>query len=318
MKIAAVQFESLHGRITENLIRHEQQIVAAKSNGADMILFPELSICGYIPNYSLWNVLANTKTDIIKWMKEISKEYEVYLGVGLFEYLNNEIRNTYIITDQNGNMLGRAEKNHAESYVFRMGNGVHIIQLGDFKIGVCICADNHFTEIVQQLQKENISMLLMPHAWPTPYKIGNGVKQEDIEFQNKELRELPIEMAKFLNCPVVFINQVGTMEKMLGLFGKLMTPDNYRLQGYSRIIESNGNVLSEMNDNEGIIYSDIDISQNKAIEYVPVPNYNGWIHEGSFIARKILAPIDIAIGQRKYKKSLSKFVKKNHLTTAST
>ena len=121
-----------------------------------------------------------------------------------------------------------------------------------------------------------------------------------------------------LKCPVVFINQVGTMDNMLGLFGKLMTPDNYRLQGFSRIIESNGNVLSEINDNEGIIYSDIDITKNETGGHAKVPNYNGWVHEGSFVIRKILAPIDIAIGQMTYKKKLGKFIIKNHLTTAST
>ncbi len=97
-----------------------------------------------------------------------------------------------------------------------------------------------------------------------------------------------------------------------------MTPNNYKLQGYSRIVNSDGNVLSHMDDNEGIIYSDIEMNKNETTEYLQVPNYNGWIHEGSYIVRKILAPIDIAIGQKKYKKNLGVFIKKNHLTTAST
>ena len=188
-----------------------------------------------------------------------------------------------------------------------MGNGVHVININNKKIGVCICADNHFTEIIEKIQKENVSLFIMPHAWPTPYKVGNGVKQKDIINQNNELKELPVKIAQLLKVPVVFVNQIGTMEKMLGFFGKFMTADNFKLQGFSRIIDSKGTLLSEIDDKEGIIYSDIDITKNENVEYDSVPNYNGWIHEGSVIVRKILAPIDITLGQKQYKKQLRRW-----------
>jgi len=314
MKIAAVQYKSIHKKIAENLLRHEGFIKTAKANGAEMVVFPELSVTGYIPNYSLWDVLLENKTDVLEWMKEKSRQYKVFLGIGLIEYMNKNIRNTYVITDLQGNLAGRAEKDHAESYVFKMGNGVHIININDKKIGVCICADNHFTEIIEKMQKENISLFLMPHAWPTPYKVGNGVKQKDIIKQNDELKKLPVRIAQLLKVPIVFVNQIGTMDKMSGLFGKFMAPDNFKLQGFSRIIDSKGTLLSEIDDKEGIIYSDIDITNNKNIEYDSVPNFDGWIHEGSMFLRKILAPIDIALGQIKYKNELKKFIQNHHLT----
>ena len=93
MKIAAVQFKSELGNISQNIILHEEYIKKAKSAGAEMILFPELSVSGYIPNYSLWNLLKNNKTNIINWMGETSKKHKIYLGVGLFEYINRMLKN---------------------------------------------------------------------------------------------------------------------------------------------------------------------------------------------------------------------------------
>lgn len=313
MKIAAVQCRSIPGNIEENLKKHEELIRTAKANGAGMVLFPELSVTGYVPNYSLWEILIRQKSDILKWAKDAAKKYQVYLGIGLSEFINEEIRNTYVITGPQGDIEGRAEKDHAEAYVFKMGNGVHIINIRDIKIGICICADNHFTDIIEKIQKENVSLFLMPHAWPTPYRAGSGVKQQDIIFQNNELKELPVKIALLLKTPVVFVNQIGTMERMSGLFGKFMTPDTFKLQGFSRIINSEGMVLSEINDEEGIVYSEIDITGNKKVEYDSVPNYNGWIHEGSVFIRKVLAPLDIVLGRNQYRKKLKKFIKDHNL-----
>jgi hypothetical protein len=97
-----------------------------------------------------------------------------------------------------------------------------------------------------------------------------------------------------------------------------MTPANFKLQGHSSIIDSDGRVLSEIDDKAGIIYSTIDIKENNNADYESVPDYNGWIHGGSAFVRKILAPIDIRIGQKQYRRKLETFIQDNHLTTTST
>lgn len=316
MKIAAVQYEAIRGQIAENLEKHEEYMKQARQNGAEMVVFPELSVTGYLPNYSLWNVLADNKIDIIQWMKDKSAHYNVYLGVGLAEYLNGEMRNTYVITGPDGHFVGRAEKHHAESYIFGMGNGAHRMTIAGQRVGVGICADNHFTKIMQQFQKEQVSLLLMPHAWPTPYKVGNVITKEDLVRQNNELKELPKKVAQIVKTPVVFVNQVGSMARMEGLFGRLMKPDTFKLQGFSRIVASNAEVISEIDDTEGVIYSEVDLSKKENDEFSEVPNYSGWIHEGSFFIRRFLAPIDILLGQRRYKKELARFVKNNQVPMA--
>lgn len=142
-----------------------------------MVLFPELSAFGYVPNYGLWDALLANDIDIVRWMKARSQSYGVYLGMGLAELIAGEIRNTYVITDPDGRFIGRAEKSHAESYVFKMGDGVHVLELGGLRIGVAICADNHFTDTLTTIRREKVSLLIMPHACLRPIARGAASRQ---------------------------------------------------------------------------------------------------------------------------------------------
>ena len=56
MKIALVQARPVKGDIEANIAAHKRLIGLAVLNGADMIIFPELSITGYEPE--LANELA--------------------------------------------------------------------------------------------------------------------------------------------------------------------------------------------------------------------------------------------------------------------
>lgn len=308
MKIAAVQCGSIPGDVAENLRAHEGHIVAAKAQGAELVLFPELSAVGYVPNYRLWDALLENDVDIVAWMKDRSKSHGVYLGMGLAELIAGEIRNTYVITDPDGRFIGRAEKSHAESYVFKMGDGVHVLELGGIRIGVAICADNHFTDTLTAIRREKVSLLIMPHAWPTPYRTGGGVKEADLARQNAELARLPSTIARLLKLPVVFINQVGAMEPMVGLFGKFMKPDSFRLRGGTRIVDADGFTKAELGEDERVVCAELDFTASDGLGNDPIPDYDGWVHEGSRFVRRILAPLDVALGQWRYRKKLRIFL----------
>lgn len=61
MKIALVQIQSIKGDIAANITNHKEWIAQAILNGADMVVFPELSITGYEPR--LAKDLATDKDD---------------------------------------------------------------------------------------------------------------------------------------------------------------------------------------------------------------------------------------------------------------
>ncbi|HET9532598.1 MAG TPA: nitrilase-related carbon-nitrogen hydrolase, partial [Blastocatellia bacterium] len=52
MKICVAQTRPVKGDIQGNIDNHKRLIDLAASNGADMLIFPELSITGYEPELS--------------------------------------------------------------------------------------------------------------------------------------------------------------------------------------------------------------------------------------------------------------------------
>lgn len=309
IKVAAIQ-------INQNLTNRDKfnkQLCGYLNQAADknvgLVLFPELFSTGYIPNYELWNRLAEGN-QIISQLQAAAKKYNFYIGCGHIEVIDNDIFNTYVLINSKGEIEDKAIKENGEAYLFKRGKGKYILNTSLGIIGVGICADNHFCEIIEQIQNSNVVLHIMPHAWPTSVQKGNNAS--DFNRVNKKLHEFPIIIAKALGVPSVFINQIGEITQMAGILGKLMNPEVFKLQGCSKIINNAGIVLSELDSSEGIIVSEIQLKSS--LQKSKIPNYDGWILEGSKLLRKIIIPFDIWRGEKNYKKELDSFLKKEKTT----
>lgn len=82
MKLCAVQTRPVKGNIQSNIERHRKLIDLAISHGADIIIFPELSITGYEP--ALAKDLATHPDDSrLNDFQQISNTCGVTIGVGM-------------------------------------------------------------------------------------------------------------------------------------------------------------------------------------------------------------------------------------------
>ena len=61
MKICVVQAESVKGDVQSNISNHKRLIDLAVSDGAEIIIFPELSLTGYEPEIA--EEFATSKDD---------------------------------------------------------------------------------------------------------------------------------------------------------------------------------------------------------------------------------------------------------------
>ncbi len=81
MKLGVVQIRPFAGDIQANIQRHEQLIHLAISDGAELVVFPELSITGYEP--TLANELAVNEDDHrFDVFQSISNSHDVAIGIG--------------------------------------------------------------------------------------------------------------------------------------------------------------------------------------------------------------------------------------------
>lgn len=300
LRVAAIQVESQPGCIEANHAHAAPFIEQAARDGAQLIILPELFACGYIPNQSIWDMAEPKNGLTVRWLRETSKKMGIYLGAGLIETDGADFFNTFVITAPDGEIAGRAQKANAEAYCFRRGQGYHIINTAIGKIGIGICADNHFISFLKQMQDNSIDIMLMPHAWPTPYRTSRVVSREDLEKASEELKMFAQIYAGSLGVPAVFVNPVGPIGQMAGFFGKLMVPSLFRLQGMSRIVDSDGTLKGELGNEEGILMSDITLDPLRK-KFTEPRNYGGWLHPGSVLVRKLIFPVEITYATLWYK-----------------
>lgn len=81
MKICVAQTRPIKGDITKNSENHKNLIHLAVSNGADMIIFPELSLTGYEPELAKSLALDKEDTRLDDFQK-ISDTKQITIGVG--------------------------------------------------------------------------------------------------------------------------------------------------------------------------------------------------------------------------------------------
>lgn len=295
ISIAVIQHNSEPHDFEGNLDSVEIYLDQIKNRDIQLVILPELFATGYCANESIFEAGETENGKTLLWMKEKAKSYGIYLGAGVPVFSGNDLYNRFYIVDPQAEICGFAQKKFAESYCFKRDEGFFCVDTDLGKIGISICADSHFTSVIKELQNIDMDILLMPHAWPT---LEKGSQNEI---------ELACEITQLLKVPIVFANAIGSMEAMQGLMGKLMTPKKFQLRGNSCLINSVGNIVASLGSDPGFIIGDVELGKISQ-ENAPVPDYSGWIHQGSWLLRNIIIPFDIWRGQKIYKKNVNRFV----------
>jgi predicted amidohydrolase len=139
----------------------------------------------------------------------------------------------------------------------------------------------------------------MPHAWPTLARAARLVSQADVVAQQERMTELPVLYACALGVPVVFVNQVGPLLPIGGILGHLMDTRIWRLRGQSRIVDSDGSVLGQLGEDEGVLTADALMDPARK-HYDAQPSFGGWLQPGPWAGRHVIIPPDIAGGRLSY------------------
>ncbi|MFO7537184.1 MAG: carbon-nitrogen hydrolase family protein [Chloroflexota bacterium] len=299
IRVAAVQVESRPGQIAANHAHVMPFIETAVSQGAQLVILPELFACGYIPNPTVWRYGESLAGQTVQWLRATAQRLGIYLGAGFAEVDGGDFYNSFALATPAGKLAGCARKTVSEAYSFRYGRGRHLITTGIGQIGIGICADNHFTAFPRLMQRSGIDLLLMPHASPLPYKTAKLITAADIDRARENLLSIPTLYARLLGVPVLFANALGDLQPMSGLFGKLMDPALFRLLGLSRIVDGDGTLRGELGHEEGVLVAEVSLGAGFRQEQAP-PDYGGWLHPGSALVRRALRPVDLALARVYY------------------
>ncbi len=304
MRVAAVQMESKHGLVQANQKHAAPFIEKAAQQGAQMVVLPELFSTGYIPNETIWEFAEPRDGSTVTWLKTTARRFGIYLGAGLLETDGYDFFNIFVLCDPQGQEAGRVSKIEAEAYIFKRTSMAdnHIIDTPLGRIGVGICADNQMVTFFKHMAEESADILLMPHGWPTPCRANGQITDLDVQDHRNRTGQLVSLYSERLGIPAVFVNGVGTMARLTGLLGKFMDPELFRLEGRSRVIDSDGSVVGELSSEEGVLLADVLLDPTRK-HFSEPESFDGWLLPGNAVSRKVMIPFDIKYGQFRYRHS---------------
>ena len=257
VKVSAIQM-SMGDDKSANIKKAEQLVRQASSNGANIILLPELFSSIYFckdinEKYFKWaNPLKNNK--LIEHFSTIALELKVVLLVSYFEKSDDDYFNSLVVIDIDGKIMDNYRKTHIpdgagyeEKFYFKAGDsGFKVYDTAFARIGVGICWDQWFCETARALSLKGAEIIFYPTA------IGS---EPEINIDSKDhWQRVQMGHAATNTVPVVVANRVGEE------IGDSCTLNFY---GSSFITDYTGAKIAEApRDKEKIIYAEFDLIQN--------------------------------------------------------
>lgn len=263
IEVAVVQMEPKILNKKDNIKISIQLIKEAASNGAKLVVLPELCNTGYMFNsreeaYSVAEEIPNGHT--IEVWKSLSNELNVYISAGIAEIDGCNLYNTSVLIGPDG-FIGKYRKIHLwneEKLFFEPGNlGFPVFNTPIGKIGSLICYDMWFPEAWRLLALQGADIITINSNWiSTPFPEGE--------------KPMAINIAKAMaHTNVVFIaasNRIG-IER------------GQEFLGHSAIISPGGWCISgpSSKDKMEILYADCNLSSARKLKIWN--NFNGPIKD---------------------------------------
>jgi len=240
LKILSIQMSSTIGDKEANFHKVLDLIHKNIKKGTDIILLPEVWTVGWKPNAFKDSAENLEKGATFQFLSEIAKAYKVNIFGGSYvTQKDGKYFNTCPVINREGDLIAHYNKMHLFSYYgcdegkfIENGENPVLIDIEGVKIGLTICYDIRFPEIYRAYRKAGADLLINMAAWPLSRAIHweSLTKARAIENQ----------------CFMVALTQSGLIEG-----------DEWNL-GHSRVIDFNGEVVSEIKDNkEGAIFAEI-------------------------------------------------------------
>lgn len=170
-KIALVQMYSELGEVEKNVAKAEGYIRQAARQGAKLIMLPEMFHSGINFNCMREDLEFAEKIDgpTLSRMTSLAKELEVYLLCPIVVLLGENIwENRAFFIDNQGQILGSYAKTHPvgdERVLLQRGTQYPVFDTELGKIGISICYDVCFPEMVRLLGVQGAQVLLVTAGW---------------------------------------------------------------------------------------------------------------------------------------------------------
>jgi predicted amidohydrolase len=253
IKLALAQISSKRENKKANLQKIEKFTILAKEQGANLVIFPELSLTGYVLHDQVYELAEAILGPSTKKVEELAKKTGMHIIFGmpeLSEKTEATIFNTAVFVGPTG-VIGKFRKMYLpthsvfeEKRYFRPGYQTAVFNTPVGKVGLFICYDIFFPEVCRLTRLKGAELMVCISASP-------AVRRNYFEIFTAARA---LENTAFL----AYVNLVGV-------------EDGLQFWGGSRLVSPTGAVLAEAKyDEEDLVVCEVDYRDIRPAEtFIP-------------------------------------------------
>ncbi len=210
MRIALAQFNAVVGDLVGNARAMRECYDRAQARDVDVLLFPELSICGYPPEDLLHK--KHFLRECYRVVEQLAKDCpKVTVLVGFPENAGNDSYNAMAVL-RGGEIETIYRKGKLPNYgvfdeqrYFQAGNRPVVIEVKGVRIGLTICRDIWQMEWLKGFLKNSGRIDLVVNMSASPFHLGKISRRQWTVGQ----------CAKQLGCAVAYCNLLGGQDELV-------------------------------------------------------------------------------------------------------
>lgn len=265
LRAALVQM-TVQEKTEDSLARAEGFLRKAKEQGAQLALLPEMFCCPYqTKNFPLY--AQREGGEVWQALSGMAKKYDLLLAAGSVPEVDGENRvyNTAYVFDREGRQIAKHRKLHLfdveveggisfrESDTLTPGNSATTFDTPWGKMGLCVCFDFRFPELVRLMADQGAQVILVPAA----FNMTTGPAHWEILFRTRAMD-----------------NQLFT----LGAAPARDPSSSYTSYGNSIAVSPWGTVLARLDEKENLLLTDLDLDLVEKIRK-EMPLHHGRRHD---------------------------------------
>lgn len=253
IKIALAQISSKREDKEANFQKIEQLTVKAKEQGAQLAIFPEMSLTGYVIHDQVYELAELIPGPTVVKAEALAKKTGMHLIFGmpeLSEKTQGTVFNTAVFVGPKG-LIGKYRKMYLpthsvfeEKRYFRPGYQTAAFQTDLGNIGLCICYDIFFPEVLRLTRLKGAQLIVCISASP-------AVRRSYFE-------TLTCARAIENTAYLAYVNLAGVQ-------------DGLQFWGGSRLVSPTGDVVAKAKyDEEDFVVCEVDYGDLRTAEtFIP-------------------------------------------------
>jgi len=251
--LALAQISSKREDKKDNLKKIEELTIKAKEQSADLVIFPELCLTGYVVRDQLYELAETIPGPSTKQIEAIARKTGMHIIFGmpeLSEKTKATMFNTSVFVGPRG-IIGKYHKMYLpthsvfeEKRYFRPGYQTASFTTALGGIGLCICYDLFFPEVTRLTRLEGAKLIVCISASPS-------VRRSYFEI-------LTAARALENTAYLAYVNLVGV-------------EDGLQFWGGSRLVSPTGDIVAKAKyDEEDFVLCEVDFNEMRPAEaFIP-------------------------------------------------